>query len=165
MEAIYEELKTLARRHLAHERHPSIEPADLINEAYLRFKKTPELFSQGKVEFLATASRVMRRVAVDIARQQRSSKRGGGTKQGGLSETSDFPMAEERVLEIDMALDALALLDARQSRTVELKLFASLADEEIANILNVSVRTVKRDWALARAWLQAYLGSASRTIQ
>ena len=164
VEEIYEELEILARRTLARERHQSIEPADLIHEAYMRLKDKPEILFREKVEFLATASRVMRRVLVDIAREQRSAKKGGHISQVGLSEASDMSMAEDRVLEIDLALDVLASLDARQGRTVELKFFSGLTDGEIADVLGVSLRTVKRDWMLARTWLHNYLG-ASRTVQ
>ena len=112
--------------------------------------------------YFAVASTLMRRILIDHAREARAQKRGGGAK---VSLDSVSPITEamsEELLALDRALDQLAGMDARQSKIVELRFFAGLSEEEIATMLDLNVRTVKRDWATARAWLHEQIaGSAS----
>jgi RNA polymerase sigma-70 factor (ECF subfamily) len=165
-DAIYEELERLAKRTLRRTSGQELEPSDLVAEAYLRLAVAPQAARVSRADFLAMAATIMRRVLVDVARHERASKRGAWPTVG-LSAVPDVGQdvrVEEQVLELDFALNALAGVDARQSRTVELKFFSGLTDEEIGAVLGVSTRTVKREWNAARAWLHRYLG-ATNTIQ
>jgi RNA polymerase sigma factor (TIGR02999 family) len=112
----------------------------------------------GREHFFAVASRVMRRILVDYARSHHAQKRGGHQVH---EEASEIPfkktIAPEELLALDQALARLATWDERESRIVELRFFGGLTEEEIASALNISVRTVKREWAVARAWLQSQL--------
>lgn len=158
---VYPELRRVARRHLA--RAPvtgSLESAALANEAYLKLVRAGTIRCQDRVHFLAVCSQIMRRILVDHARRRRYLKRGGANIHVPLDEV--LLSAECRgveLLALDEALGALARIDARKSRVVEMRYFGGLAIEEVAVALNVSVDTAKRDWRLARAWLRAELSS------
>lgn len=158
-ESLYGELKAIASSNLALASDLTMEPADLVNEAYLRMSAAQTPTAVNRVAFLSVAAAAMRRVLVDLARKQRAEKH-------DLQVSMARPLVaaeEDRVVEIDLALDALAKVDARLSRVVELRIFGGLNDEEIANVLEVSSRTVKRDWALARAWLHSRLSGPQTT--
>ncbi len=151
---LYNELHRLASSHLRHERPGhTLQPTALVNEAYLKLVDQREQWSS-RTQFFALASQMMRRVLVDYARQRNRVKRGGGDTPQQLDEAA--AMSEERsaeILELDEALDKLAKLEPRQVRVVELRYFAGLTIEEVADQLQVSPKTVKRDWTVARAWL------------
>jgi len=161
---VYEELREMAHRQLNREvRGGSLQTTALVHEAYLRLVDDARVTSKGKAYFFAAASRAMRQVLVDQARRRGSRKRGGGQVPISLS---DALAAEDRLdefagemVELDDALDELAALNPRHARVVECRFFAGMSVEETAQALEVSERTVKYDWTLARAWLYRRLRS------
>jgi RNA polymerase sigma factor (TIGR02999 family) len=159
IELVYPELRRIARQHL--ERRgagESLESAALANEAYLKLVRAGGIRCENRAHFLALCAQIMRRILVDHARRRGFAKRGGDALRVPLDEV--LVVAEARgveVLALDEALDGLARIDARKSRVVELRYFGGLGIEETAEVLAVSVDTVKRDWRLARAWLMAEL--------
>ena len=159
IELVYPELRRVARQRLVHRRPgESLESAVLANEAYLKLVRSGGIRCEDRVHFLALCSQIMRRIVVDHARRRGFAKRGGNAPRVPLDEV--LLVAEARgveVLALDEALSALAQIDARKSRLVELRYFGGLSNEEAAEVLRVSVDTVKRDWRMARAWLLAEL--------
>ena len=153
---VYNELRRVAAHYVRSERAgQSLQPTALVHEAYIRLTGIRDIDWQNRNHFFAVAARLMRRILVDRARAQRAHKRGGLNTLVTFDEA--IPAASfqrsEQVIELDEALDRLAKLDPRQARIVELRFFAGLTEEETAEILGVSVRTVKREWRTARAWL------------
>jgi RNA polymerase sigma-70 factor (ECF subfamily) len=131
---------------------------ELVNEAFLRLVDVQHVDWQNRTHFLAMSARLMRRVLVDLARSRGADKRGGGAVRVTLDDAAIGgvgPAAD--VIRLDDALQALAALDDRKSRVVELRFFGGLTVEETAVALQVSSKTVLRDWEFARAWLQREL--------
>ena len=163
MPLVYDELRRLARRYVRQERAPSIQATDLVHEAYLRLARDRPRRWQGRTHFLAIAAIGMRRVLVERARARGARKRGGDRVQVTLDDALvAAPGATVDLLALDRALSSLAALDARQARIVELRFFGGMTVEETAEATGVSPATVKRDWTLARAWLQRELGAGPR---
>lgn len=158
--AIQPELRRIARRHMAGERRDHLlQPTALVNEAYLRLAASRDIQWQGRVHFFAVAAQVMRRILVDYAREGARVKRGGGACRISLSDADDLAMPRPPgVVALDDALKALEQFDRRKSRVVELRFFGGLSLQETADVLQVSVGTIRRDWSLARAWLYRELG-------
>lgn len=132
----------------------SLQATALVNEAYLRLLDVQHVDWQNRAHFLALSARLMRRVLVDIARSKRYQKRGGGALKVTFDEAlvaADEPGQD--LVALDDALDALAVVDERKARVIELRFFAGMSVEETAALLTVSVDTVMRDWKLAKAWL------------
>ncbi len=159
MNLVYPELRQIAHRHLVR-KHPgaSVESASLANEAYLKLVRAGGIHCENRGHFLALCSQIMRRILVDHARKHRFAKRGGNALFIPLDGV--LLAAQKRgieVLALDEALDELARIDERKSRVVELRYFGGLSIEETAEVLEVSVDTVKRDFRMARAWLLAEL--------
>jgi RNA polymerase sigma-70 factor (ECF subfamily) len=156
---VYPELRRIARRNLERRRAgDSLESAALANEAYLKLARAKGIGCENRAHFLALCSQIMRRILVDHARNRGFAKRGGNALHVPLDEV--LLVAEARgieVLALNEALDALAQIDNRKSRVVELRYFGGLSIEETAEVLEVSVDTVKRDFRMARAWLLAEL--------
>ena len=153
---VYGELRRIAARQLRGERQEhTLTPTALVHELYLRLVDQTRASWQNRVQFLAVAGQLMRRILVDHARTRRASKRGGSATFVPLEEGADRtrPAGVVEVLAIDSALTRLAAIDADQARLVELRFFAGLTGEEIALLLGRSERTIKREWRLARAWL------------
>lgn len=152
---IYRELRQQAKRYMRHEREGHVlQTTALVHEAYLRLADCREMKWQNRAHFFAVAAQVMRRVLVDFARERDYAKRGGGLRQVSLAEAGGIPQDKGAdLVALDEALNTLAELDPRQSRIVELRFFGGLKLEEIAEVLKVSVGTVRRDWSLAQAWL------------
>lgn len=152
---VYEELRRLARRHMARERAGhTLQTTDLVNEAYLRLVDAQSVRWQNRAHFFAVSAQLMRRILVDFARARRNLKRGGGAEQISLEEALIVtPERGANLIALDQALERLAALNARQGQVVELRYFGGLSEEEIAEVLKVSPRTVRSDWSLARAWL------------
>jgi RNA polymerase sigma factor (TIGR02999 family) len=153
MPLVYRELRKQAARVLRGEgRHPTMQPTVLVHEAYLQLARNQGIQWADRAHFFAVAARLMRRVLVDHARARKAKKRSSDTPAiAGLEVAADDRVLD--VLILDEALDRLAALDARQSRVVELRVFAGMNVEESASVLGVSPRTVKADWQMARAWL------------
>jgi RNA polymerase sigma factor (TIGR02999 family) len=159
---VHAELRRVAARQLRRERRGhTLQPTALAHEAYLRLAGAEGLDCGSRGHFFALAARVMRQVLVDHARRRRAAKRGGF--RVGLSDV-ELPAAGARdvdVLDVEQALAELARLDAEQARVVELRYFGGLTAEETAEVMGVSVRTIKREWQTARAWLQRRLRTES----
>jgi RNA polymerase sigma factor (TIGR02999 family) len=134
----------------------------LVNETYLRLVDWKNVQWQNRAHFLGMAARMMRNILVDFARCQNYAKRGGEALKLSLEEAEDVEVERSAdLVALDGALKALSQLDARQSQVVELRYFGGLSLEETAEVLKVSVGTVRRDWSLARAWLFNELSKAS----
>jgi RNA polymerase sigma-70 factor (ECF subfamily) len=149
------ELRRIARRKMANERADhTLQPTALVNEAYLKLVDIRHVKWQDRAHFFAMAARVMRRVLVDVARAHGYQKRGGGACRVSLHESAVVASEqEEDVIALDEALEALAAFDARKAQIVEMRFFGGLSVEETAEALDISQRTVKRDWTMARLWL------------
>jgi len=157
---VYDELRRQARRQLRRERvGHTLQPTALVHEAFLRLAGQSQAQWQNRRQFFAVASRVMRRVLVDQARARAASKRGDGLTRVALDDavaTGASPDVD--VLALDQALDRLEQLDPRQARVVELRYFGGMSAAEAAEAVGLSLATVNRDWAMARAWLFRELG-------
>ena len=160
---VHDELRQLARRHMARERPGhTLQATALVNEAYLRLIEVNQVRWQNRAHFFAMASRVMRRILVDAARARGYQKRGGGAETVSLDEAllvSGEPRQD--LVALDDALNALAAFDLRKSQVVEMRFFGGLSVEESAEALRVSPDTILRDWRLAKAWLAQRLRHAS----
>lgn len=159
MERVYGELHRLARGHLSRERPGhTLQATALVHEAYFRLVDQKRVEWQNRAHFFAIAATCMRRVLVSYARQRRAAKRGGDALTLTLDEgLAPAGQRDLDLLALDDALSALAEIDPRQSRIVELRYFAGLTIEETAEALGISPATVKLDWKLARAWLHREL--------
>ena len=155
VQVVYRELHRMARRYMAGERSDhTLQTTALVNEVYLRLVNTHEMDWQNRAHFFAICAQLMRRILTDFARSRRSLKRGGGEAAIPLDEslfTGRGSSAE--FVALDDALNALACVDERKSRVVELRFFGGLGVRETAEVLKVSPETVLRDWRLAKAWL------------
>jgi RNA polymerase sigma factor (TIGR02999 family) len=149
------ELRRLARAYMARERRDhTLQTTALVNEAYLRLVDAQRVAWKDRSHFLGIAARLMRRVLVDHARTRAFQKRGGGGLRVPLDERMSLsPTPDFNLLELDRALEALAAVDARKSRVIEMRFFGGMTVEETAEALQVSVDTIKRDWRLAKLWL------------
>jgi RNA polymerase sigma factor (TIGR02999 family) len=158
-ELTYEELHRLARSYMRRERQDhTLQPTALIHEAYLRLFSQPDRTWENRTHFFAVAASVMRHILIDHARRHASEKHGGARINVPLeSVAAPASPASAELIALDQALKKLAKWDPRQVRIVELRYFAGLTEEEIAEILNISRRTVTRDWNVAKAWLQKEL--------
>ena len=157
---VYEELKRLARSYMRRERADhTLQTTALVHEAYVKLVGQTSMRWQGRSHFFAVAAQLMRRILIDHARRNLRLKRGGAKEVFPLDEALVFsPAYSEEILKLDEALDRLEQLDARQSQIVQLRFFAGLTVEETAESLRISPKTVKRDWAVAKAWLHAEVG-------
>jgi RNA polymerase sigma factor (TIGR02999 family) len=163
-EAIYEELVKLARAELArHRRGATLNTRALINETYLRlFKDGAEASFENRKHFFASAARAMRHVVIDYARRKLADRRGGGAQALNIDdEVIAVESQAEQLLAMDTALQSLGNLDPRLAEVVELRFFAGLSVAQIAEILAVSVATIKRDTRVARAFLSKELTLAA----
>lgn len=152
---VYGELRRLAHQRMRDEQRGHIlQTTALINEVYLRLVDSNKQDWRNRAHFLAISAQLMRQILVDFARTRRSHKRGGELRQVSLDET--LTVSDEQNVDLEAlhdALSALAILDQRKSRVVELRFFGGLSTEEIAEVLNVSPNTVLTDWNFAKAWL------------
>jgi len=158
--AVHEHLRRMATDIFRRERADhTLEPNALVNELYLRlFRDEARSFSD-RAHFFAVAAQTMRRILIDHARAGAAGKRGGSKQQVSLSCVDGWApgAGPEEIIALDVALSKLAGLDPRAARVVELRFFGGLQEDEVAEVLNVSTITVKRDWKAARAWLSSYL--------
>ena len=162
MPLVYDELRRIARRCLHGERAHSVQATELVNEAFLRLVNVQQVDWQNRTHFWAMSARLMRRVLVDLARSRGADKRGGGAVRVAFDETAVGGVRSDvDVIRLDDALKALAALDERKSRVVELRFFGGLTADETAAALQISSKTVLRDWEFARAWLQQALTRGS----
>jgi RNA polymerase sigma-70 factor, ECF subfamily len=159
---VYEELRRLAHRAMGGQRPDhTLQTTALVNEAYLRLADQTNPRWQNRAHFFAVAARAMRQILVSYARSQQAEKRGAGALKVELDEAALVSPEESReIVDLHEALERLATLDARKALVVELKYFGGLNYDEVAEVLNVSRITVRRDWDFARAWLYAELHDA-----
>jgi len=156
---VHEELRRLAKRYMRRERRRerhgiTLQTTALVNEAYLRLIDARNVQWESRTHFFAISARLMRRILVDYARWHKCEKHGGAARRVSLDEAVVF--SAERapdLVALDDALDALAKIDGRKSRVVELRFFGGLSVEETARALEVAPETVQRDWRLAKSWL------------
>ncbi len=162
MPLVYDELRRMARRKMRREApQHSFQTTDLIHEAYLKLAKHDEHNWQNRSHFFGVAAKAMRHILVDYARSKQSEKRGGGRQRVPLAdEIVSGPDRSLELVALDDALKALEALDHRKSQVVELKFFGGLTNEQISEVLKISVETVKRDWRFARNWLLRELAAA-----
>jgi len=155
MPLVYKELHRLARRYMGGERSGhTLQTSALVNEAYLRLVDVQKVNWQNRAHFFAVSAQLMRRVLVDFARSRRSLKRGGDAPTVSLEESLVLSRGRGAdLVALDDALKALAAMDPRRSRVVELRFFGGLSAEESAEVLKVSAETVMHDWKLAKVWL------------
>lgn len=155
MELLYPRLRRIAHQRLARRRpDESVDSTALANETYLKLVRAGGIRCENRTHFLALCAQIMRRILVDHARRRRFAKRGAGAPHVPLDEVVLVAQARGiEVLALDEALAALARIDPRKSRVVELRYFGGLTIEETAEVLGVSIDTTKRDWRMARAWL------------
>jgi RNA polymerase sigma factor (TIGR02999 family) len=158
---VYRELRRVAARLLQNERPGfSLQSTDLVHEVYLRLVNARELEWQHRAHFFAVSATLMRRILLDRARRRAAAKRGGKAEPLDLTRTLDVAQTKARQLvALDDALNALAEVDPRKSRIVELRFFGGLSVKETAEVVKVSSDTVMRDWKMARAWLLTELSS------
>ena len=156
---VYHELHRLARRYMRSENPGhTLQTSALVNEAYLRLIDQKNVSWQNRSHFFGIAAQLMRRILVDHARSQARQKRGGHAQRLSLDATAI--LTKERVVDlvaIDDALTKLAEFDPQKSRIVEMKFFGGLTNDEVAECLNVSSRTIEREWRKAKAWLKGAL--------
>ena len=155
MPFVYDELRRRARSYLARERNShTLQPTALVHEAYLRLIDQTRINWQNRAHFFALAANTMRRVLIDHARAHTTGKRGGAAVRLSIEDVQ-IPLEQRAadLVALDEALEELAKFDERKSKIVEMRFFGGLTDEEIAEVLGVSSRTVLRDWKTARLWL------------
>ena len=154
MAVVYDHLYHLAASYLRSETNElMLEPASLVHEAYLRLASSPTLSWKNQAHFFAIAAVAMRRVLIDHARQRRALKRDLSGSRISLELITKAGSRDVDILEVDDAIEKLAALHPRWSRIVELRFFAGLDHDDVANVLNVSRKTVVQDWGQARSWL------------
>ena len=156
---IYDEMRRLARRYMRRERvDHTLQTTALVHETYLKLVEQRPVDCRSRAHFLAIAAQVMRRILIDHARRHLCEERGGNQQIVSLDEALAFsPRQSRELVRVDAALDELAKFDPRQAKIVELRFFGGLTVEETAEMLDISSKTVKRDWAVAKAWLHGCL--------
>lgn len=152
---VHNELRRMARNYMRRQNPGhTLQTTALVNEAFLRLVDSNRVNWQDRNHFYAVSAQLMRRILVDSARRRNSLKRGGDQIMVTLDDNADVAVErQEDVLALDEAMSRLAELNQRQSQIVEMRYFGGLSEQEIADILGVSSRTIRRDWNLARAWL------------
>lgn len=152
---VYNELRKISSKYLREEyKKHTLQTTELVHEAYIKLIGNQNLTWESKAHFFGIAARSMRQILVDYARKKKSDKRGNGKTQITLDEVNFIiDDSEEQILNLNEALIKLEKMEERSCKIVELKFFSGLSIEEIAEMLNISVATVKRDWQFAKAWL------------
>ena len=160
---VYEQLHRVAQRYMAGERSDhTLQTTALVNEVYLQLVDCGQINWQDRAHFFAVSAQLMRRILIDFARSRGYQKRGGGKAHLPLDAAPSMcNEPDAKLVALDDALKALAAVDARKSKVVELRFFGGLSIEETAEVLRVSVETVVRDWRLAKVWLLRELSEAN----
>lgn len=161
MPLVYDELHAMAERQMRGERaNHTLNSTALVHEAYMKLVDQTRVTWQNRAHFFAIAAQSMRRILINYAQARRAQKRGGGQILATFDEEQVVRETRaEELIALDEALERLKELNERQCKVVEFRFFAGLTQEEIAEVLDVSVPTVRRDWRLARAWLSRELGT------
>lgn len=163
---VYQELRTIAQRFLRNEKAGhTLQSTALVHEAYLRLVDQSRTNWQNRAHFFGVAATIIRNILVDHARARQASKRGGPMPALSLDEAIALsPKRDLELIAVDDALINLSRLDPQQSRIVELRFFGGLTIEETAEVLDISVSTVKRDWILAKTWIGRALSNTGASI-
>lgn len=161
---VYDELHRIASRYMRMERPDhSLQATALVDDVYVHLVKREDRSWQNRSHFFAVAAQIMRRILIDHARSRNATKRGGGRVVVNLDDVVVISDQKcEELMAVDEALSHLAEWDPRLSRIVEMRFFAGLTEEEIAEVLGISPRTVKRNWRVAKAWLHGELSGTTR---
>ena len=161
---VYDELRRLARYYLASQRSDhTLQSTAIVHEAYLRLAGHDNVHWENRSHFFAVAAQLMRRILVDHARKRNAAKRGGSNLTLLVDEAVEPSSQRELdLVALDDALKALATLDERQSRIIELRFFGGLSIEDTSRLLEISPATVKREWSTARAWLYEEISGRNR---
>ncbi len=160
-ELVFQRLRILARSHLKKNSQKSIQSTELVSELFMRLMQAKEIGAESRAQFFCLASTAMRRILIDHARKRKAGKRGVNPVHVALDENSPAPEHGVDILILDEALKELGKLDPRLVKIVELKCFSGFSVEEIADILDTSTGTVKREWAKAKLWLARALQVAA----
>jgi RNA polymerase sigma factor (TIGR02999 family) len=155
---VYLELRRMAAKYMRNERvGHTLQATALVHEVFLRLVDVDSVSWQDRAHFFAVSANIMRRILVDRARAKGMAKRGGGTIQANLDDVPEVASGsrDREMVAIDEALDALAQIDPRKAKVIELRFFGGLSVEETAEVLKISPQSVLRDWKMARAWLMA----------
>jgi RNA polymerase sigma factor (TIGR02999 family) len=160
--SVYQELRRLAHYQLRAQRGgQTLQSTALVNEAFIRLMGSQPEDLRNRAHFVAVAARLMRQILVDYARRRNARKRDGGLRVE-IEEAADVSAeSDAQLLALDEALEALAQIDARQARIVDMKFFGGLTTAEVGTVLELSTATVERDWSVARLWLRRHMGGAS----
>jgi len=159
---IYNELRRLAASYLRGQRSGTMQPTALVHEVYLQLADQHRVEFHNRSHFFGAAAQIIRRILVDRAREKGAAKRGGDAERVALEDALAISMPRDLdVLALDLALSELASFDAQKARVVELRYFAGLSIPETAEAIGVSPMTIKREWAIARAWLYDRLNTAA----
>ena len=155
LELVYDELRRIASHLMTHERSEHIlQPTALVHEAYLRLVGDSSLEWKDRAHFMGIAARAMRQILVDHARRRSTEKRGGGFKRITFHENTLIGVNQDiEILELNEAMEKFSSLDQRAARVVEMRVFSGITVNEVAHVLDISVRTVHEDWTMARMWL------------
>jgi RNA polymerase sigma-70 factor (ECF subfamily) len=166
MALVYKDLRRLAASYLRTERPGhTLSATDLVHEAYTRMVDQTRVDWRGRTHFFAVSAQAMRRILIDHARRHARERHGGGQQRVTLDPAvagrhDDGGLEPAELLALDAAIDKLAAIDARQAQVIEMRFFVGLSNEEIAEFLGVSTRSVTRDWLHAQAWLRRELSGA-----
>jgi RNA polymerase sigma factor (TIGR02999 family) len=165
MPVVYRELRRIAGQQMRRERTGhTLQPTALVHEAFLRLVDQNPASIQNRVQFFGVAAQLMRRLLVDYARRRRAAKRGlPVTLSEEIVPRDSGGLQTEEILAVDEVLSRLARLNARQARVVELRYFAGMSVEEAAEAMGIAARTVKLDWAMAKAWMKSQLSAGGGT--
>lgn len=160
--AVYEDLRRIARRAMrGQDSSHTFQTTDLIHEAYVKLAEGQRALWQNRAHFFAVASRAMRHILVDYARSKQSVKRGGEARRVTLEESLVVsPDISGEIVYLNVLLEQFARIDPRKASIVEMKFFGGMTTEEIAEALELSPKTIKRDWRFARSWLQREMAGA-----
>jgi RNA polymerase sigma factor (TIGR02999 family) len=167
MPVVYDELRRIASRFLKQQRpNHTLQTTALVHEAYVRLVGKQDMEWQNRAHFFGVAARMMRFILMDYALAQQTEKRGGGNLKLSLDEAMTLPEKNELdVAALNDSLNTLAEVDERRSQIVELKFFSGLSNEEVAEVMGISLATVNREWRMARAWLQSELSKSDDTLK
>ena len=159
MGEVYEELHRISSRYLAQERGDhTLGATGLVNEAYFKLVDHDRISWQNRAHFFGVAAQIMRRILIDYARERRTAKRGGDAIVLSLDQITESAKEEGvALLALEEAMDALSAVDERKTRIVEMKFYAGLNEQEIAEVLSISIPTIRREWRAARIWLFRFL--------
>lgn len=156
---VYDELRSMARHYMRNEQKGhTLQTTALVNEVYLRLVDVKNIDWRQRAQFFALSAQMMRRILVDAARARGSHKRGGGAVRVSVDETPVLsPVPDPSIVALDEALETFSKVAPRQAKVVELRYFGGINEDEIAEVLKVSPRTVRRDWEFAKSWLMREL--------